>query len=279
MSVSACLSLTLSGTRARQYVLKDGKSTRITDQNKNLVATVGVKQIEDWLTDSAHEIALTGDISPKEEGEDAGYYQILNHPAYPKSMTIVLEPGCHVIAGPSAVGKTTLLSQIDRELGEIDKATIIFMEPEINAITIEAELYDLLASHFAVQRSVILLDSLRHFVYSSSSTATGKGGTNMALFSKLTALDVIARNLDVALVATVNVLSADEEAFTLLENSLVGSVATAILLPNPGSIRLSSRSLDNRAILRGSWKRHDGEFTVSQKVSYDQNDYIYGIRS
>lgn len=158
--------------------------------------------------------------------------------------------GVHVIAGGSKSGKTTLLNRMMDEVDMIHNATmprIIYLEPAFNSIMSPSQLYDTLAGYLLhPEHMVIAIDSLRAFVYTAASGATGKGGVNMAIFSHLTALDNVARALGKAVIITLNYLLDDDSLQATLNNALIGSVTSAMLTKDPGVFELSTRTDDMR---------------------------------
>lgn len=155
---------------------------------------------------------------------------------------LIMEFGVGVILGGTGTGKTTLtrgyiIPELEKRGIEVRYHTFVeeVTSPEVG-ISDETELLHNIAQFLLEDdRRVMVVDSLRHFIFKGGSGGTGKGGTNMALFSSLTQLDMLAGHFGKVILFTLNPLASEEEVLSMILDSTNSSVKTVITLDKVGT--------------------------------------------
>lgn len=154
-------------------------------------------------------------------------------------MAAFTTPGFHVIVGPTGWGKTTMLRRLKQQL-EIDGApcrSVIVAEPEPldeHSIMLNPQGFvDMLSS--AAPTDVLLVDSLRYFVYSGQG-ALASGGVNMTMMAELSMLHSQLQARGLTVIATFNPMSNQEAQYNQILQSLIASVTLVV-----GPVSLASK--------------------------------------
>lgn len=166
--------------------------------------------------------------------------------------------GLTVIYGPSNSGKTSLLNFLHKNCGGVK---IQFHEPERESLMSPGSLIRSIEDFlFSSDKHLLLIDSLRFFVYNSDSKAAAvSGGISASLFTELTNLSLIASKLKKKIVVIVNFLSQSDKNLDVIANSLLGSTAAIMEMSNVlGSFRYSGRdAFSKRGFRTLSWSEKD----------------------
>lgn len=149
-----------------------------------------------------------------------------------------LFPGLGVIYGASGAGKTQMLDFVFRELRDsgVGVRRIMFNEPDLlvsersAAIVSETDLLNEVANFMISPDEVLFIDSIRTFIYSASGGATGKGGVDMQMYTKLTELSILAQLLGKSINVVFNPISADEQVVENIKEAVKGSVESLYFL-------------------------------------------------
>lgn len=152
--------------------------------------------------------------------------------------------GVTVIIGPSGSGKTALGEWIASTL---NGQHMRVLEPEVPCYTDVQEalgaLGDFLASD---QNDVLVKDSIRYVVFNPGErTAAGTGGMNMALFTHLTVLSVMAESLGKMLFLILNPVTVSADSMKLYIEALNGSVNGVMHVEQPGRFTWYARTMQN----------------------------------
>lgn len=170
--------------------------------------------------------------------------------AIPKG-TFPLFPGLGVIYGASGAGKTQLLEFIFRALREsnIKARKVMFNEPDLlvssksAAMVSEDDLLAEVAEFIGSDDEILFIDSIRTFVYSSSGGATGKGGVDMTMYTKLTELSILAQRIGKSINVVFNPISADEAVVQNIKEAVKGSVESIYFIESDkGTLHIESRN-------------------------------------
>lgn len=171
---------------------------------------------------------------------------------------LVLDAGAGVVLGKPDSGKSLMantMAALNAGLVEV----IRFREPEADSLLSErAFVQALYKALYRSEAKVIFVDSLRTTFYTSSGP-TGKGGVNMAIFTLLTAYDILARRAGKVILFALNPMSTDEVAIDYYLEASRGSVSHTLFATAPKLFRISSRSNKTRA-----WA--DGKYQPGERV-------------
>lgn len=219
-------------------------------RNKDVVNRVDSKEVEIWR--KSH-------LDPGYKPDTSNALGFVDIPLGDKAFAR-LTVGLNLIVGGTASGKTELVKAINRSLLKTDDVLtthVIYTEPDEHAIVDESALADSIAAAvLSTDPNVILIDSWREYAYSATSGATGRGGLDMALFARLTHLDVVALKTATIMVAVMNPLTSDEEALKAYVSAAEGSVTTVFNLSQPGKFSYSTRLAEaksDRAHTTATW--------------------------
>lgn len=185
---------------------------------------------------------------------------------------IIFPSGVIGIYGKTASGKSVLTGILQDAL---NGKFIRFHEPEIPSILRTDDFFDEVISFLKSSDRVLLVDSLRFFIYNVlGKRAAGKGGISSAFFSDLTALSVLCSYLGKTIFVVINPMVDDEKDINRISHSLEGSLAGLITTRQYGSFSYVARTkLNNRSSITYSYLDNDGNIISSSEVmaSEDRN--------
>lgn len=154
--------------------------------------------------------------------------------------------GVTVLLGGAGSGKSELLSKIARYVGPEDFQYERFMEPEAPCITDPHEALSRVGQFLIGDKKVLGKDSARFYIFSPGrKTAAGQGGTNMALFTSLTALSVAAEMRRKVILLVVNPITNNTDMMQMYFEALSGSVNAVIGMQARGKFRFVARTEEN----------------------------------
>lgn len=166
--------------------------------------------------------------------------------------SLSLDSGAGVVLGKPDSGKSLLANTMRQQNADL-VSVIRFREPEADSLLSERAFVErLYEALYKSEARVVFVDSLRTTFYTTSGP-TGKGGVNMAIFSLLTAYDILARRCGKVLLFALNPMSTDDVAIDYYLEASRGSVSHTISATSPKLFKISSRSNKTR-----SW--HDGKY-------------------
>lgn len=133
--------------------------------------------------------------------------------------------GVTALIGGSGTGKTELGNKLAHLLGS-NALHVRMLEPEVPCIT-DPYLFLKTIADFLLQdnEKVMVIDSIRFAIYNpGEKTAAGAGGMNMALFTHLTTLSVMAEQLGKSIIMVINPVTVNADVLKLYIEALNGSV-------------------------------------------------------
>lgn len=229
--------------------MKFGTLTTYVNLKKGEVDVLDPKDAEsDFCSSSSFDVLMSDEERKKgiEKSLTWAGYDV----AIPKG-TFPIYPGLGVIYGASGAGKTQLLDFVYQALKEsnIGAQKIMFNEPDLlvtsksAAIVSEDELLYKVAEFIASDDEILFIDSIRTFIFSSSGGATGKGGIDMTLYTKLTELSILAQRLGKSINVVFNPISADEAVVKNIKEAVKGSVESIYFIESDkGTLHIESRN-------------------------------------
>lgn len=194
-----------------------------------------------------------------------------------QSHYLELTTGLNLVVGGTSTGKSTLLERLYESLLTDESALTTYLEycePSATATVDEQALADATATAIlATDPSVLLIDSWREYAYASNAGATGRGGIDMSLFARMTALDIAALRSGTVIVAVLNPLTTDDDALNFYKSAAEGSVTTLLTMDRPGSIRYVTRRPDKsgntRRPLKITWKPEPFAHDVKAEMVFE----------
>lgn len=165
---------------------------------------------------------------------------------------LIMDAGAGVVLGKPDSGKSLMANTMAHHNPGLVEV-IRFREPEADSLLSERAFVE--ALYRALYKSdarVVFVDSLRTTFYTSSGP-TGKGGVNMAIFTLLTAYDILARRAGKVILFALNPMSTDDVAIDYYLEASRGSVSHTLYATAPKAFRVSSRSNKSRAWLDGKY--------------------------
>lgn len=152
--------------------------------------------------------------------------------------------GVTVIIGASGSGKTALGEWIAKTL---NGKHMRVLEPEVPCYTDVNEALGALGDFLASENDHVLIkDSIRYVVFNPGErTAAGTGGMNMALFTHLTVLSVMAESLGKMLFLILNPVTVSADSMKLYIEALNGSVNGVMHIEQPGRFTWYARTAQN----------------------------------
>lgn len=177
------------------------------------------------------------EINLNDDERKAGIEKSMNWPQYAVNLVkgqFNLYPGLGVIYGASGAGKTQLLNFVFKTLkdNKIKARKIMFNEPDLlvsersAAIVSEDQLLHEVAKFLISDDEILFIDSIRTFIYSVAGGATGKGGVDMTMYTRLTELSILAQLLGKSINVVFNPISADDAVVQNIKEAVKGSVET-----------------------------------------------------
>jgi hypothetical protein len=142
--------------------------------------------------------------------------------------TIYGEPivsGVTVVMGKSNTGKTQLMRYLQKSIGG---EMIRFGEPYPNSVQNPQVAVDAMVAFMDGPDKLLLVDSLKYFVYKGGSTK-GKGGVSVELFQDLTAISAVAAQLGKAIVVVLNIATDDQETIDIYTEAAKTSCTGAVI--------------------------------------------------
>lgn len=97
------------------------------------------------------------------------------------------------------------------------------------------------------QPAVAIVDSFRYLFYSSRGGSFGRGGVNTKLFLALTDLDILAQDLRMHFVITINPMVNTDDMYESYREQLVGTVSNIIELTKDENVVIQSSRFTGRA--------------------------------
>jgi ABC-type dipeptide/oligopeptide/nickel transport system ATPase component len=165
---------------------------------------------------------------------------------------VELFPGLGIFFGTSGSGKTRLVNYIIHQLAQRAStrvSKIAFNEPDLIisdgsiATVSEDQLLEMVASFLASDADILFIDSIRTFIYSSKSGATGKGGIDMTMYTKLTELSILAQKFGKSINVVFNPISADKQVVDNVKEAVKGSIETLYFIDQvSGTLSVESRN-------------------------------------
>lgn len=197
---------------------------------------------------SSFEIEMT--MNEREKGIDRAITWPNHSTELPKG-TMPLYPGLGVIYGASGSGKTQLLNYVYRDLTakQVGVRRIMFNEPDLlvsersAAIVSEVSLLQEVADFIVSDDDILFIDSIRTFIYSSTGGATGKGGVDMQMYTRLTELSILSQLVGKSINVVFNPISADEMVVKNIKEAVKGSVESLYFIdPIQRALHIESRN-------------------------------------
>lgn len=162
-----------------------------------------------------------------------------------------LHPGLTALVAPPAYGKTTLLRErvvpllspthrlVDLTFLEVPEDQAQPIGP-VSPVALLAIMAQALVDIDGDKPLVVIVDSIRAFLYGESIGATREGGLDGTLFAQLTALAVVFASASSAVILTINPVSFTESSFQGVITSLIAGVTAVWHAPADSVVRLPS---------------------------------------